>query len=55
MHIFGALLLIVVMYLVVPIALCAAALVALGGAERLLPGGLRDRALAQRAQEDGRH
>ena len=48
MDVFGALLLMIVMYIVSPVAICLAALVALGGAERLLPGGTRDRSLRER-------
>ncbi len=53
MDIFGALVLIIVMYIVIPVGICLAAVVALGGAERLLPGSMRDRALARR--DDGDH
>ena len=46
MDVLGALLMIVVFYFVIPIAICAATLVALGGAERFLPGGGRGRTAA---------
>ena len=55
MDVFGALVLIIVMYIVVPVAVCAATLIALGGAERLLPGAMRDRALARREDATDRH
>lgn len=54
-EILGALLLIVLMYLVIPIGVCVAALAALGGAERFLPGAMRDRALARREHTAERH
>ena len=55
MDVFGALVLIILMYIVLPVAVCAATLVALGGAERLLPSGMRDRALARRDDASERH
>jgi hypothetical protein len=39
----GALLLMFVMYILIPLAVVIATVVALGGAERLLPGGTRTR------------
>lgn len=55
MEIFGALVLMIVMYIVIPLGICFAALVLLGGAERLLPGGMRDRAVARRDQDSAGH
>jgi hypothetical protein len=54
-EVFGALLLVIVMYIVVPVSVCVAALVALGGAEGFLPGGMRDRAVARREQRANHH
>lgn len=53
MNVLGALLLIVVMYIVIPVGVCAAALVALGGAERFLPPAMRARATARREEHTG--
>ena len=55
MDVFGALVLIILMYIVVPVVICAVALYLLGGFERLLPGGMRDRALARREHTSGEH
>lgn len=48
MDLIGALLLMFVMYILVPLAVVVATIVALGGAERLLPGGTRPRSTAPR-------
>jgi hypothetical protein len=53
--IFGALVLFIVMYLVIPVAICAAALVVFGGAERFLPAGMRNRAVAGRESRSDHH
>lgn len=50
MEILGAIVLFLVMYIVVPVAICAATIAALGGGERFLPGSMRDRAVARRGQ-----
>jgi hypothetical protein len=52
MDVFGALVLFIVLYIVLPLAVCIAALVLLGGAERLLPGGTRTRPAPPRAEPD---
>jgi hypothetical protein len=56
MQVFGALVLLIVMYFVIPIAICVATLVALGGAENFLPAGMRERAAARsRASSPEQH
>lgn len=55
MDIFGAVLLMLVMYIVAPVGICLAALIAFGGAERLLPGGARERALTRQNQQVEHH
>lgn len=55
MNIVGPLVLLIVMYIVVPIAICAATIAALGGTERFLPGGLQGRAAAGRDQGTDHH
>jgi hypothetical protein len=55
MDLIGALLLMFVMYLLIPLAVVVATIVALGGAERLLPGGTRPRGVAQRDTQADHH
>jgi hypothetical protein len=51
----GALLLMFVMYILIPLAVCVAAIVAMGGAERLLPGGTRPRTIAHTESHTEHH
>jgi hypothetical protein len=55
MDVIGALLLMFVMYILIPLAVVVATIVALGGAERLLPGGTRPRAVAPRDSHADHH
>ncbi len=55
MDVFGAVVLIIVMYFVIPIGVCVAALIAMGGAERFLPPAMRARATARRTQRPEGH
>ena len=52
MDIFGALVLFVVLFVVIPVAVCAAAMVLMGGAEQMLPGGTRARSARPPAESE---
>ena len=55
MDVLGALLLVIVMYIIIPVAVCVAALVLLGGAERLIPGGAKRSASSRDAYNQADH
>jgi len=48
MDVFAGIVLLAVMYVVIPVAVTVGMIVILGGSERLLPGAMRDRAVARR-------
>jgi hypothetical protein len=47
----GALVLLIVMYIVIPVAICAAAIAVMGGLDRFLPGFMRGRPAPHEAEE----
>lgn len=55
MNVFAGVLLLLGMYLVLPIVVCLITIAILGGSERLLPGPMRDRAVARREQSHDGH
>ncbi len=50
----GALALVISMYILLPVAVFVAAMIAMGG-DRLMPAGMRNRPPAQRDESAGRH